>query len=119
MNSDLYDNVTNFRYYDLTNRHDYTGINHFVICYIDDTTNIISCKDKEKLHNYIQRYYYLINSYYSANKLLLNEDKTQLLITCKNNLRQTTEDIIIQAGEYTIKQSNNVKNFRLSFKPKP
>ena len=79
------------------------------MCYIDDTTNIISCNNIDDLQIYVQRYYYLLDHYYAANKLKLNEDKTQLLISCKNRYRQLTNNFHIMAGNYKITQKESVK----------
>ena len=43
------------------------------------------------------------------NKLLLNADKTKLLITCKPKYRNCTTQITLQASQYTITQSSKVK----------
>ena len=41
--------------------------------------------------------------------LLLNADKTKLLITCKPKYRNSTTNITLQANQYIIKQSNKIK----------
>ena len=62
-----------------------------------------------QLHIYLNNYYKLLESYYNINFLKINPDKTKFIITCKPMHRQATQDIIIQAGKYIIKQSDKLK----------
>ena len=101
MSDDIYDNITNFKYIDFS-KNDYSKIEHFVVSYIDDSTNCISSNDKIVLQTYLQRYYNLLHHFYVCNKLCLNEDKTQLLITSKKTLMEQSKNIKLNAGIYTI-----------------
>ena len=51
-----------------------------ICCYADDSTFSISGKDPEKLSRIISEKYQNISAYMSQNKLVLNGDKTHLLV---------------------------------------
>ena len=65
---------------------------HHTIQYVDDSTNIISSNDVEKLQKYINNYFLVIESFYNINKLLINSDKSKLLISCKPKYHKFTEN---------------------------
>ena len=50
-----------------------------------------------------------MESFYNANKLALNPDKSKLLVLCKNILRSKTSSITLQAAQYVIEQSEKLK----------
>ena len=77
--------------------------------YIDDSTNIISSKDTNILQKYITDYYRLLEAYYNANKLLINNDKTVLLVSCTKDMRKNADNIQFYSGKYLIKQSSSIK----------
>ena len=77
--------------------------------YVDDSTNMISCKDLGILQLYINDFFLLIESFYNANKLALNASKSKLLVTCKNKYRTMANKIILQASGYIIEQSKKIK----------
>ena len=82
----------------------YNNIIHFILNYIDDSSNIISHNDKDILIKYLTDYYILLEFYYNKNKLLINADKTVLLTSCSNNLRKLSNQIQFQADKFLIKQ---------------
>ena len=47
----------------------YTNINHIIIDYIDDLTNIISTKDHDTIKAYLEDYYELLHNYYNLRNL--------------------------------------------------
>ena len=87
----------------------YSNIDHFILNYIDDSTNIISSKDTNILQKYITDYYRLLEAYYNANKLLINNDKTVLLVSCTKDMRKNADNIQFYSGKYLIKQSSSIK----------
>ena len=87
----------------------YNNIIHFILNYIDDSSNIISHNDKDILINYLTEYYIVLEFYYNKNKLLINADKTVLLTSCSNNLRKLANQIQFQAGKFLIKQKSKIK----------
>ena len=84
-------------------------IDHIVVQYVDDSTNIVSSKDPNNLQQYINAYYKLIESYYGINFLKLNADKTKLLVTCRPIDRGLVNNISLLANTYIINQSEKVK----------
>ena len=84
-------------------------IDHIVVQYVDDSTNIVSSKDSNNLQQYINAYYKLIESYYGINFLKLNADKTKLLVTCRPIDRGLVNNISLLANTYIINQSEKVK----------
>ena len=47
--------------------------------------------------------------YYNENKLLMNGEKTILLVSCPNKLRNLANDIKIRAGDIIIEQFDSIK----------
>ena len=82
----------------------YNTVLHDIFQYVDDTSNIIASSNISELQNYINDYFVLLESYYNANKLALNPDKSKLLVTCKNKFREMTKDINLIASDYVIEQ---------------
>ena len=82
---------------------------HVTLQYVDDSTNMISCKDLGILQLYINDFFLLIESFYNANKLALNASKSKLLVTCKNKYRTLANKIVLQASGYIIEQSKKIK----------
>merc|ERR1712240_799217 len=58
-------------------------IDHIIINYVDDSTNIISSDNKDQLQKYIDQYYILLTHYYDINYVKINSDKSTLLVTTK------------------------------------
>ena len=82
---------------------------HLTINYIDDSTNLISDKNRENLICYLTLYYNLLKCYYDANKLVINPDKTELLVSCKNKFRVEADKIKFKADIYEIEQKDSTK----------
>ena len=59
-------------------------INHCTVNFVDDSTNIISTTKVEDMQEYINKFYNLLEAVYNINKLKINNDKTELMIICKN-----------------------------------
>ena len=90
-------------------------IDHIIINYIDDSTNIISSKDTQILQQYINKYYILLDNYYNINYLKINSDKLTLLVTTKPNNRQISNDLKLTACDYITQQSDKIKILGLYF----
>ena len=88
---------------------DYSEINHKTINYVDDSTSIIGFKNKAKLIHYLNKYFEILDTFYTCNKLLINPDKTKLIIFCSPKLREYVENIEFKAGNFIIKQQQNIK----------
>ena len=84
----------------------YTDITHDSISFLDDNTNIVGCYDIDILSSYLTDFHYLLSSFYFSNKLKINHDKTQMLISCKNKFGNATKNFTFNAGEFFINQSD-------------
>ena len=87
-------------------------MDHIIINYVDDSTNIISGYDIDRLQQYIDQYYILLTHYYNINYLKINSDKSTLLVTTRPNNRHKSNNLTLTAGDYTIQQSDKIKNFQ-------
>ena len=90
-------------------------IDHMIINYVDDSTNIISSSDIQQLQTYIDNYYILLTYYYDINFLKINGDKSTLLVTTKPTNRQMTNNITLTAGDHIIRQSDKIKILGIYF----
>ena len=88
---------------------DFSELSHKTINYVDDSTSVIGFKDKLKLKKYLDKYFELIDIFYTCNKLLINPDKTKLIIMSSKKLRKYVKDITFKAGNFIIKQDENIK----------
>ena len=77
-------------------------IDHIIINYVDDSTNIISSNDCDQLQKYIDKYYILLTHYYDINYLKINSDKSTLLVTTRPCYRHLTQDIRLTARDCII-----------------
>ena len=73
------------------------NINHCTVNFVDDSTNIISTNNVEDIQQYINKFYELLEAVYNINKLKINNEKTELMIICKNKFRKATKHIQITA----------------------
>merc|ERR1712240_982285 len=85
------------------------GIEHHTVNYVDDSTNLIITKDPTKLQTYLNAFYILLQKVYNTNKLIINQQKTELMLICNNRNRKITRGIQMYAGKYRVKQVDTVK----------
>ena len=106
MNNNIYNLIT-YDSYTTT----FNNIIHNVVQYVDDSTNIISTNNNNtnELQKYIKNYYKLLEGYYNLNKLLINADKSKLLIICKPIYRNNVKNVVLLANQYIIQQSTKIK----------
>ena len=81
---------------------DNTNITHNTIQYVDDSTNIISSYNTNHLQIYIDTFFHILEEYYNINKLLINSDKSKLLVITKPSLRHLTNNLKLNANKYII-----------------
>ena len=93
----------------------YYDIDHIIINYVDDSTNITSGYYIQILQKYIDQYYILLTNYYNINYLKINSDKSTLLVTTKLHNRQLSNDLKLTAGDYIIQKSDKIKILGLYF----
>merc|ERR1712240_833503 len=88
---------------------DTKGIEHLTVNFVDDSTNLIITKDVTKLQTYLNGFYILLQKVYHTNKLIINQEKTELMVIRKNKERKTTKNIQMFAGKYRVQQVDKVK----------
>ena len=69
-------------------------ITHDTINFVDDSTNIISTTEIPLMQDYINSFYLLLESVYNVNKLVINKDKTELMVVCKDMFCQCTKNFL-------------------------
>ena len=77
--------------------------------FVDDSTNIISTTKISEMQEYINKFYKLLEAVYSINMLKINNDKTELMIICRNCFRKDTKHIQMTASGHKVKQVSKVK----------
>merc|ERR1712240_619813 len=77
-------------------------IEHSTINFVDDSTNLIITKDPTKLQTYLNNFYILLKKVYHTNKLIINQEKTKIIVICKNKDRKTIKSIQMYTGKYRV-----------------
>ena len=80
---------------------------------MDNSTNIISTTNGPEIQDYINKFYPLLEAVYNTNKLIINKDKTELMIICKNQFRKLTKNIQMYASGYKVNQVQKVKSWAI------
>ena len=70
---------------------------HEVDTFVDDSFNTIAFEPSAKIKTYLEKYYELMHSYYYANMLKINPEKTRLMFISKPKLRLLTKNISFKA----------------------
>ena len=60
------------------------GVMHEVIQYVDDSNNTVGTDSIDEMTRYLNIYLQLLQTFYDANKLLLNKEKMTFIVTRKN-----------------------------------
>merc|ERR1712240_747463 len=61
---------------------DTKDIEHSTINFVDDSTNLIMTKDPKTLQTYLNNFYLLLQNVYNTNKLIINQEKIEIMIVC-------------------------------------
>jgi hypothetical protein len=77
--------------------------------FVDDSNSLLKDNNVNRILTRLTNLYTSLHELYSNNKLWINPDKTQFMISSKQTTLHRTQDVTIQADQYTIKQSNNSK----------
>ena len=80
------------------NRHTkeaYDKIYHTVVNFVDDSNLLVSLENQNDATHYINRYFQILIYFYSQNKLVINPDKTNLMIVARPGIRNQMEDLRI------------------------
>ena len=79
------------------------------MCYVDDSTYSLAQSDPDVLSNTLTHQYQVISKYMAANKLVINDDKTHLLVVGTKAMDQKRQLVRMQAGNHTILPSRQEK----------
>ena len=80
-----------------------------MVCYVDDGTYSVRHRNPIILSNDLSTQYQVISSYMIANKLVINDDKTNLMVLGTKGNRVVREQVEIQAGRFTIKPAKTAE----------
>ena len=79
--------------------------------YVDDSTYSLAQSDPQVLSREISKQYQVISNYMAANKLVVNDDKTHLLVQGTRNMAERRSLVVTQAGNHIIVPSQKEKLF--------
>ena len=79
------------------------------VCYVDDATYSVGHSDPAVLSSTLTQQYNKIADYMAANKLVINDDKTHLVVMATKKFAQKRQEVEIQAGQHTITPSDSEK----------
>ena len=72
-------------------------VEHKVVNFVDDSNSVISFGDPTQVNHYLDRYFAILKFFYKQNKLLLNPEKTNLMIVARPAMKDEAEDVRIIA----------------------
>ena len=79
------------------------------VCYVDDGTFCTGESDPEVLSAALTQQYNIISKYMVANKLVINDDKTQLVVMGTKSTAARRDEVVLQAGEHVITPASSAK----------
>ena len=79
------------------------------VCYVDDSTYTTGDKDPHILSYELTEQYKKISQYMVANKLVINDDKTQLVVIGSRKVSELRNNVRLQAGNHIIQPSPTAK----------
>ena len=79
------------------------------VCYVDDSTYSLGETNPEVLSQKLSQQYEKISSYMAANKLVINGDKTHLVVMGTKKTAARRQEVTIQADGFTIDPSKTEK----------
>ena len=80
-----------------------------LVGYVDDGAYSYANKDPDILSNVLTRKYNLMEEWLNGNKLVINPDKTHLMVMCSAKMSNKRNQASIQAGQFTIKPTTSEK----------
>ena len=80
-----------------------------MVNFVDDGTNYIADKDPQVVSRKLCDNYKKIENWMHTNKLVINADKTHYIVAATRKTARLRDEVKLQAGGYTIKQSENQK----------
>ena len=79
------------------------------VCYVDDSTYCLASPDPAALSRGLTNQYKSISNYMAANKLVINDEKTHLLVLGTKAMKEKKDMVTLQAGKHTILPSRQEK----------
>ena len=79
------------------------------VCYVDDGTYSVGHKDPTTLSGVLTAQYKAISGYMVANKLVINDEKTNLMVMGNKSSRVVREQVELKAGNFSIKPAKTGK----------
>ena len=79
------------------------------VCYVDDGTYSFGCSDPVELSTTLTAQYNKISKYMVANKLVINDDKTHLVVMAKQGQAGARELVTLHAGAHSIQPVRTAK----------
>ena len=77
------------------------------VAYIDDNTYSTGCDTPTELSQKLSAEYQRIQNYMASKKLVLNDEKTSLLVFGNKSVSSGREQVVVQAGAHTITPSQS------------
>ena len=69
-----------------------------LVNFVDDATYTFACKDPAEMSAQLDRKYKVISEYMASNKLVINADKTHLLVMGSRSMVDKRSQVMLQAG---------------------
>ena len=79
------------------------------VCYVDDGTFSFGHPDPEVITSTLTAQYDKIAKYMNCNKLVINDDKTQLVVMCTRATAAKRHEVTLTAGQHIIEKSSSAK----------
>ena len=80
-----------------------------LVGYVDDGAYSYAHKDPEVLSRVLTRKYSMLEDWMNGNKLVVNPDKTHVLVMGTKQMAASRRNVSMQAGEFNIKPTENEK----------
>ena len=80
-----------------------------IVCYVDDCTYGKGETDPVVLSEKLTNQYKVISDYMAANHLVINADKTHLVVMGSKKTAAKRDEVFLQAGEHRIKPTRTEK----------
>merc|ERR1712240_205865 len=110
LNKNFYNNQN---LYNLTTNDKMTSfkgnIEHLTYNFVDDSTSIISFTNPVDIKTYLTKYFKLLQVFYTINKLQINSDKTQLMLSHRPKFNNILSNFTFMAGNDLIKNKTCIK----------
>ena len=90
-------------------RHEEYNAEHTVVNFVDDSNSLISFGDPTHANHYLDRYFRILILYYRQNKLLLNPEKTNVMIVARPATKREADDIRIVTDTEEVKPKQTIK----------